>query len=355
MLVCVHCGSVVPTLYHEGSKESICLETCGTCGEIADMYVEWDIYITAIELFLLKVAVFRHLIYNQNAKPSSVGSQKTKRKRISKILLLFASAVILDGYRVMVTCRFITKSQEWCNKDVLLQQQQVLEGTTKFFEENPISSFGSNYEKVSGDGIIPFSEEESTTTLLHNMVQSILAASQLKIIKAREEMGVCNGFDSRSVVDRFFILALEEPSLFSLGNLTCQKFGECNILFLCMAKLAGYCVTIVIIHKLYRMWNGLNRSLKDDKSIAPKVDRFSTSMDVLLAVLLCIHIKALVLMMIIWYPRLALLGAVELYAYFSNVLAINAACNMTLKEASAVVLCAIGVKILIHYVWLVNQ
>ncbi|ORM40413.1 Protein arv1 -like protein [Babesia sp. Xinjiang] len=354
MLVCVHCGSAVPTLYHESSKESICLETCGSCGEIADKYVEWDIYITAIDLFLLKVAVFRHLIYNQNATPSDGDSRQSKRRRISRILLLFASAVVLDGYRVMVTCRFLTRSQEWCDKDVLLRQQHALEKSGNFFQNYPIPEFITVAREVSGTHITPFSEVDSTTNLLYNMVQSILASSQIKIMAAREEMGMCHNFKVRSVVDRFFILALDEPSLLVLGNLTCVKFGEWSTLLLCLAKLAGYCTTLLLIHKTLRKGRCMNTrtGASVEMPATEKMNASSSGTDVILAVLLCIHIKALVLMMIIWYPRLPLLGAVEIYAYFSNVLALNAACNMTMRESAASIVSAIGVKMIIHYMWL---
>lgn len=360
MVVCVHCGSVVPTLYHKSSNESICLETCSYCGEIADKYVEWDMYIIAIELFLLRVAVFRHLIYNQSAKP--VGSNnKLKHRLLSHLVLLFASAVVLDGYRVMVTCRFITRSQEWCSAETLGLQQNTLEQTNNFFKDSAFSLFTQSDESLlTGHDIITFTDTGSSTNLLQNMIQSILASSQVKIIKAREEMGICDGSKPTNLVDGFFILALQEPSLMTLGNLTCQQSGECNTLLLCLTKLAGYCLTLAIIQKLVGKRRYLYASTYSDKRDKRKsnVEEFgglSSTMDLLMAVLLCIHIKALVLMMIIWYPRLPLLGAVEIYAYFSNVLAIHAACNMTIKASATAVVLAVMVKFLIHYSWLLSQ
>ncbi|KAK1441966.1 hypothetical protein BgAZ_502980 [Babesia gibsoni] len=357
MVVCVHCGAVVPTLYHKSSNESVCLETCNYCGEIADKYVEWDVYITAIELFLLKVPVFRHLIYNKNARPVG-GNEKSKRRQISHLLLLFASAVVLDGYRVMVTCRFVTKSQEWCNVETLEQQQQALERSNAFFRQSEFSlDIPYNESLLSCDHIAYFPDSGSSTNLLQNMVQSILASSQVKIIQARKEMGICEGFKPTSIVDQFFVLALQEPSFVTLGNLTCKRFGERNTLLLCLIKLAGYCATLVLIPKIVRKCS--NRWKPSDHSKCnvkrPSVERvnaFSSTMDILLAVLLCIHIKALVLMMIIWYPRLSLLGAVEIYAYLSNVLAIHATCNMSIKGSAAAVITAIVVKMIIHFIWL---
>ncbi|EDO07140.2 uncharacterized protein BBOV_IV007860 [Babesia bovis T2Bo] len=359
MLVCVHCGCVVPTLYHDSSKESICLETCDSCGQIADKYVEWDIYITAIELFLLRVAVFRHLIYNLNANPTCRGI-RIKRTRMSRLLLLFASAVVLDGYRVMVTCRFMAMSKEWCDIDSLHQQENVLEYSGRFFKDYEMPSLKAHSDAFIMENMTLCRGNESTTNILHNIVQAILASSQIKIIKGRKDMGLCVGVKkSRSVIDRFFLLALEEPSLTSFGNLTCQHFGEWTTLLLCAVKLLGYCAAIGLIHKLCRKGRFEGKSLKNasrsERKLLLNVENVSSTIDVMLGILLCIHIKALVLMMIIWYPRLPILGAIEIYAYCSNVLAINAASNLSIKTAAAGVLCGIFVKISIHCAWLMIQ
>ncbi|CDR97528.1 hypothetical protein, conserved [Babesia bigemina] len=358
MVVCVHCSSLVPTLYHESSKESICLETCAYCGEIADKYVEWDLYITAIELFLLKVAVFRHLIYNQDAKPSGGKNGTSARKRISHLLLLFASAVVLDGYRVMVTCRFITKSQEWCSDKNLMLQQAALEKAKEFFQGAAYPTLMTAQEaQFSADHVTPFTDIGSTTNLFQNMVQSMLASSQMKIISARKEMGMCDGSKPSSIVDQFFILSLQEPSLMTMGYRTCKTFGEWSTLLLCLTKLAGYCASVVIFQKVMSRHGYVSPSNNGgiSKSVKEKINATPSTLDVLLAVLLCIHIKALVLMMIIWYPRLPLVGAIEVYAYCSNALAIHATCNMTMKQSSMAVAMAILIKLLIHCIWLRSQ
>uniref|UniRef100_A0A3B0NEA0 Protein ARV n=1 Tax=Theileria annulata TaxID=5874 RepID=A0A3B0NEA0_THEAN len=70
MIKCVNCGIEVITLYHIYNETNYCLSTCENCGQICDKYVEWEIPLIIIDLFLFKTQVYRHLIYNHSQFPS---------------------------------------------------------------------------------------------------------------------------------------------------------------------------------------------------------------------------------------------------------------------------------------------
>lgn len=62
---CVHCGSEVERLYKSYGPGTISLMKCDACGAIADPYVEYDWVLVYLELALLKLAMFRHVLCNE--------------------------------------------------------------------------------------------------------------------------------------------------------------------------------------------------------------------------------------------------------------------------------------------------
>ncbi|KAF8207012.1 Arv1-like family-domain-containing protein [Mycena galopus ATCC 62051] len=75
MPICISCTTTVDFLYtvYE-SSHNLRLEQCKNCGAFADPYVEHDSLTLLIDLILLKLGVYRHLLYNRGAEPrKSVG------------------------------------------------------------------------------------------------------------------------------------------------------------------------------------------------------------------------------------------------------------------------------------------
>ncbi|GMT16905.1 hypothetical protein PFISCL1PPCAC_8202, partial [Pristionchus fissidentatus] len=67
-LRCVNCGVEAPSLYKRFSKEIIRLTPCECCGEPVDKYVEYDEVLTTINLVLLYLPAYRHIVHNTRYK-----------------------------------------------------------------------------------------------------------------------------------------------------------------------------------------------------------------------------------------------------------------------------------------------
>ncbi|GAA47232.1 protein ARV1, partial [Clonorchis sinensis] len=65
---CIHCCAEVPTLYTRYTDDIIKTEFCGRCGNVADKYIEFDIFIVAVDLLVLRIEAYRHLIHNSSDK-----------------------------------------------------------------------------------------------------------------------------------------------------------------------------------------------------------------------------------------------------------------------------------------------
>lgn len=65
MLVCVECGHDVNSLYKETTSGSFRLSRCRSCGCVADGYIEQEIFTVFLDLVLLRVPAFRHILFNR--------------------------------------------------------------------------------------------------------------------------------------------------------------------------------------------------------------------------------------------------------------------------------------------------
>ncbi|KAJ8920496.1 hypothetical protein NQ315_005365 [Exocentrus adspersus] len=65
---CINCGSPVTYLYKKYSETVLKLTECKHCKNVADKYVEYDTLFVVIDLILLKVSAFRHVLLNVQFK-----------------------------------------------------------------------------------------------------------------------------------------------------------------------------------------------------------------------------------------------------------------------------------------------
>lgn len=65
--VCVHCGKEVPQLYRLYGKHHIRLAICKQCNSVADPYVEVELTLLTIDIFLLKPEAYRHVLFNRTS------------------------------------------------------------------------------------------------------------------------------------------------------------------------------------------------------------------------------------------------------------------------------------------------
>ncbi|KAF9483046.1 Arv1-domain-containing protein [Pholiota conissans] len=70
MPICTSCTHITPYLYTVYESEyNLRLEQCPNCREFVDPYVEHDTLTILLDLILLKLGVYRHLLYNRGAEP----------------------------------------------------------------------------------------------------------------------------------------------------------------------------------------------------------------------------------------------------------------------------------------------
>nr|CAI5855488.1 unnamed protein product [Callosobruchus analis] len=62
--ICINCGSPITNLFKKYSETVLKLTDCSICGEIADKYVEYDTVIIIIDLILLNISAYRHILFN---------------------------------------------------------------------------------------------------------------------------------------------------------------------------------------------------------------------------------------------------------------------------------------------------
>jgi len=65
---CVHCGCEVEELYHSYSPTVLKICECAKCKLPADEYVECDLALVLLNLFLQKLPAYRHVLFNSALK-----------------------------------------------------------------------------------------------------------------------------------------------------------------------------------------------------------------------------------------------------------------------------------------------
>ncbi|KAF8194675.1 Arv1-like family-domain-containing protein [Pholiota molesta] len=88
MPICTTCTNITPYLYTVYESEyNLRLEQCPSCHEFVDPYVEHDSLTILLDLILLKLGVYRHLLYNRGTEPrrlqgkSKATSDETNRNQ----------------------------------------------------------------------------------------------------------------------------------------------------------------------------------------------------------------------------------------------------------------------------------
>ncbi|XP_046650305.1 protein ARV1-like isoform X1 [Daphnia pulicaria] len=66
--LCIHCGARNEALFRVFTKSALTLQTCDDCNMIIDKYVEYDFTTIFIDILLLKLSAYRHVLYNSNTK-----------------------------------------------------------------------------------------------------------------------------------------------------------------------------------------------------------------------------------------------------------------------------------------------
>lgn len=59
------CGESVGSLFIEYSEKSIRLTRCHKCNKVADKYIEYELVLVLIDVLLLRLPAYRHLMFNR--------------------------------------------------------------------------------------------------------------------------------------------------------------------------------------------------------------------------------------------------------------------------------------------------
>jgi hypothetical protein len=62
---CVSCGLLLPKLFQKYQGGALRLTRCPECLLVADKYIEWDETLVALDIALLRLPAFRHLLCNR--------------------------------------------------------------------------------------------------------------------------------------------------------------------------------------------------------------------------------------------------------------------------------------------------
>ncbi|KZW03565.1 Arv1-domain-containing protein [Exidia glandulosa HHB12029] len=107
MPICVTCATSLPHLYtvYGDKADNLRLELCPSCKVFADPYVEHDTLVVLLDLILLKVGAYRHLLFNRGSSPRREGKptldtpERVRSKaRWVKTLKLAAPMIAVDSY-----------------------------------------------------------------------------------------------------------------------------------------------------------------------------------------------------------------------------------------------------------------
>lgn len=82
------------SVFKEFSKGNIRLTTCAKCGKIADKYVEFEPILLILDLLLLKIQVYRHLLFNRIPERQSQAHFSLDQLAI----ILVPAYVLFDSY-----------------------------------------------------------------------------------------------------------------------------------------------------------------------------------------------------------------------------------------------------------------
>ncbi|EKX72943.1 conserved hypothetical protein [Theileria equi strain WA] len=355
MVVCVHCGLKVQTLYHIYGRKSYCLATCTHCGEIADKYVEWELPIVIIGLFLFKIDIYRHLVYNRSSRPfqNDATLSHNRRATILKLMLLSLSVVLLDSFSIITSCAYVTQKCTLCDKSTKLKDQRMMEELLSYFTD---ASVPYTKEHFIHDDIETSLKRESTlsiSSLLSNMARIMFHYSKLNLIERHETTNECSSHINDNRIGKLYLILLQNPTLYNwikYGIKDCQYISEVEIMTLSICRLLGYYIFIsissIMVSKCRRV---KHRKAKGHKHIPD--DNESSIINVTFALLLSFHIKALVLMMNIWRPRITILIVIELYIYLSNAIGLRATCNISNITALMMVFFGTIFKLCIYFIW----
>ncbi|KAK4469064.1 hypothetical protein MN116_006653 [Schistosoma mekongi] len=61
---CIYCNNYVSALYTQYTEEIIKMERCPNCGYVCDKYVEYDLFLVAIDLLVGRLEAYRHIVHN---------------------------------------------------------------------------------------------------------------------------------------------------------------------------------------------------------------------------------------------------------------------------------------------------
>ncbi|EJD42538.1 Arv1-domain-containing protein [Auricularia subglabra TFB-10046 SS5] len=95
MPLCITCATYMQYLYTVyDSAENLRLEVCPSCRTFADPYVEHEGLIVLLDLMLLKIGAYRHLLFNRGSTPRREGATESSKEdtQNSKVLVKLLSA-----------------------------------------------------------------------------------------------------------------------------------------------------------------------------------------------------------------------------------------------------------------------
>ncbi|KAF2356815.1 Arv1 protein [Trinorchestia longiramus] len=73
---CIVCLAETPTLYKTAADQYIKLSECARCGEVVDRYVECETSVVIIDMMLLDISAYRHILHNSSFATSVEGLVK---------------------------------------------------------------------------------------------------------------------------------------------------------------------------------------------------------------------------------------------------------------------------------------
>lgn len=62
---CIHCHFQQDVLYTQYTEEIIKVQHCEECGKVVDKYIEYDLFLVAIDLLIGRLDAYRHVIHNE--------------------------------------------------------------------------------------------------------------------------------------------------------------------------------------------------------------------------------------------------------------------------------------------------
>ncbi|XP_018580025.1 protein ARV1 [Anoplophora glabripennis] len=116
---CINCGGPVKDLYKKYSATVLKLTECEHCKNIADKYLEYDTVIIIIDLILLRLIAYRHILLNSKFK---------NFWKLSIILLLLETYIHWSA-----TVKHVPKETELNNTEPYLTEPDIYLEDIKFY------------------------------------------------------------------------------------------------------------------------------------------------------------------------------------------------------------------------------